>query len=304
VTPKPQTPLILLGSRGFRKACLESCKKFITIRIRAKREAANCDPYKLETLMQPLLYFSYGMTKTGSTLAFQLVRSALDLCGFPQDRVPLDVVNRELQRNFVNHISPRQLDELKNEAKKRGYPIALKTHMRPDPCVVKAIQSGEAIAHACYRDPRDMALSMLDHGAHSRKTGGEEFAELTGLKDAFTNIRSQHDSLTAWLRLPNVMPLYFEDIAFNTAETARRILKQLKLKLDPDVLADVVKTQRFTQKNKAVPCRYPEEMDVDLSAAIATEFAPLIERFITNRSTLTGEIPLPAPQHLRLSARD
>ncbi len=258
--------------------------------------------------MQPLLYFSYGMTKTGSTLAFQLVRSALDLCGFPQDRVPLDVVNPVLRRNFVNHITPHQLEALKNEAKKRGYPIALKTHMRPDPCVVEAIQSGEAIAHACYRDPRDMALSMLDHGQKSRETVGEEFAELTNLEDAFTNIRSQHDSLTAWLRLPNVMPLYFEDIAFNTVETTRRILRQLKLKIDPEVLAEVVQTQRFTQKNKALRLRYPEEMDKTLSATIATEFAPLIERFINNRDYLpsdTGtEILLPAPQHLRLSASD
>ena len=254
--------------------------------------------------MAPLLYFSYGMTKTGSTLAFQLVRTALDLCGFPQDRVPLDVVNPILRRNFVNHITPRQLDALKDEAKKRGYPIALKTHMRPDDCVVEAIQSGEAIAHACYRDPRDMALSMLDHGAHSRKTGGEEFAELTTLEQAFTNIRSQHDSLTAWLRLPGVMPLYFEDIAFNTVETARRILAHLKLKLDPDVLADVVKTQRFTQKNKAVPRRYPEEMETSLSASIAKEFAPLIDRFINNRTNLTAKILLPAPQHLRLSASE
>ncbi len=254
--------------------------------------------------MAPLLYFSYGMTKTGSTLAFQLVRSALDLCGFPQDRVPLDVVNPVLRRNFVNHITPRQMEELKDEARKRGYPIALKTHMRPDPCVVEAIQSGEAIAHACYRDPRDMALSMLDHGAQSRETGGEEFAEITTLAQAFENIRSQHDSLTAWLRLPNVMPLYFGDIAFNTADTARRILAQLKLKLDPHVLAEVVHTQRFTQKNKALPLRYPDEMDPALAAEIGTEFAPLIERFITNRQHLHGEILLPAPQHLRLSASD
>lgn len=254
--------------------------------------------------MQPLLYFSYGMTKTGSTLAFQLVRSALDLCGFPQDRVPLDVVNPVLRRNFVNHISERQFEELKDEAKKRGYPIALKTHMRPDPCVVEAIQSGEAIAHACYRDPRDMALSMLDHGQISRETGGDEFAELHSLEDAFTNIRSQHDSLTAWLRLPGVMPLYFEDIAFNTVETARRILTQLKLKIDPEVLAEVVHTQRFTQKNKALHLRYPEEMDPSLSTSIATEFAPLIKRFIQNRGSLTAEINLPAPQHLRLSASD
>jgi hypothetical protein len=222
--------------------------------------------------MQPLLYFSYGMTKTGSTLAFQLVRSALDLCGFPQDRVASDVVNPVLKRNFVNHISERQLDELKDEARKRGYPIALKTHTRPSPGVVKMLQSGEAIGHACYRDPRDMALSMLDHAENSRARGNAEFAELTSFEQVFTNIRHQFNSLTAWLRLPGMIPLYFEDIAFDTTQVATKILKQLELKIDPEVLADIVKTQRFTQKNKGLRLRYPTEMEQSLSAPIPLNF--------------------------------
>ena len=256
--------------------------------------------------MQPLLYFSYGMTKTGSTLAFQLVRTALDLCGFPQDRVELDVIRARSRWNFVSHISDRQLDELRQEARKRGYPIALKTHTRPDPGIVKMMQSGEAVAHACYRDPRDMALSMLDHGERARQAGNEAFSELTSLPQALENIRHQHNSLTAWLRLPGTLPLYFEDIAFDTVATARRILKQLKLNLDPEVLADVVTTQRFTQKNKALRLRFPEEMSEIDSASIATEYTPLLERFIKNRHSLPddGHITLPPPLHLRTSATE
>lgn len=254
--------------------------------------------------MQPLLYFSYGMTKTGSTLAFQMVRSALDLCGYPQDRLELDVVQDHSEVNFVNHISSRQLDQLRQDAKKRGYPIVLKTHTRPDPCVVKMIQSGEAIAHVSYRDPRDMVFSMLDHAQRSRENGRQSFSNLMTIEQTLSNIRRQHDSLTAWLRLPWIMPLYFEDIAFDAATTARRILTRLRLKLDPDVLAHVVLNHRFTQKNKAVRLRYPEEMEPKLSAEIATEFSPLIDRFIKNRKNLVddGGILLPPPDQLRLTA--
>jgi len=255
--------------------------------------------------MAPLLYFSYGMTKTGSTLAFQLTRSALDLCGFPQDGVQSDVAKADKNRNFVNHVSDKQMESLKQEARERGYPIVLKTHTRPDACIAKALKSGEAIAHACYRDPRDMALSMLDHAENARRKGRKPFSELHTLAQAFTNIRSQHDTLTAWLRLPSVMPLYFEDIAFNTVDTARRILAQLGLKLDPEMLAEVVHTQRFTQKNKALRQRYPDEMDLELAEDIAEEYAPLFERLIKNRHKLPDNgIPLPAPHYLRESAAD
>ncbi len=256
--------------------------------------------------MRPLLYFSYGMTKTGSTLAFQLVRSALDLCGFPQDRVEQDVVPPHLKRNFVDHVSEQQLQALKQEALKRRTPIVLKTHMRPDPGVVKMIQSGEAIAHASYRDPRDMALSMLDHAQKSRAAGAEEFSELTSMELVMENIRGQMNSLTAWLRLPGVMPLYFEDLAFDTQTPAKQILDQLDLKLDPDVLADVVLNHRFTMRNKAVRLRHPTEMDPETSESFASEFAPLIDRFITNRHRLVldGRVQLPPPQQLRTSAKE
>ncbi len=254
--------------------------------------------------MKPLLYFSYGMTKTGSTLAFQLVRSALDLCGYPQDRLGLDVVDRSLRRNFVNHISERQLTELKQEAKKRGHIIVLKTHMRPDPGVVKMIQSGEAIAHAGYRDPRDMMLSMLDHAAKSRAEGESNFAELISTKQVLVNIRHQFDSLTAWLRLPGTMPLCYDDVAFDTETTAKRLLSRLGLGFDAALLADIVQNQRFTQKNKGKSGRYRTEMAPETAAEIGAEFAPFLERFITRRAALPsdGSVLLPPPLQLRTSA--
>ena len=254
--------------------------------------------------MQPLLYFSYGMTKTGSTLAFQMVRSALDLCGYPQDRVDLDVVDSNLRQNFVNHISDQQLEQLKSEAKNRGYPIVLKTHTRPDPCIVKMIQSGEAIAHAGYRDPRDMVLSMLDHAEKSRAEGLSGFGELKTIEQTLENIRGQFNTLTAWLRLPGTMPLYFEDIAFDTVRPMKKILERLKLKFDPDLLSDIVLKQRFTQRNKGVRFRHPNEMSAENSALIAHEFEPFISRFIDNRHMLAtdGRVLLPPPDHLRITA--
>jgi len=256
--------------------------------------------------MQPLLYFSYGMTKTGSTLAFELVRSALDLCGYPQDRLALDAVEATAKVNFVNRLSAEQLETLRNEAKKRGYPIVLKTHARPTPGVVRMIHAGEAIAYASYRDPRDMVLSMLDHGKRARETGQKSFSNLHTAEQALENIRHQHNTLTAWLRLPFTMPLYFEDAAFDTETTAARVLASLCLKLDPVVLSEVVLTQRFTQKNKALRQRYPDEMTPALSSAIKAEFAPLFEHLITNRQNLVddGRIHLPPPQQLRTSAPD
>ena len=256
--------------------------------------------------MRPLLYFSYGMTKTGSTLAFELVRTALDLSGFPQDRLEMEAILDSSSINFVRRLTDSQLTSLSDEAKRRGYPIVLKTHSRPTRALINMILSGEALADASYRDPRDMVLSMLDHGNRARKNGQKSFSNLYTSEDTLENIRHQHNTLTAWLRIPGTLPLYFEDVAFETAAIAKTILERLDLKLDPAVLADVVLSQRFTQKNKAVRLRYPNEMNRKLSSEIEAEFAPLFEKLVSNRhqTYARNHVYLPAPEQLRTSIPD
>ena len=246
--------------------------------------------------MAPLLYFSYGMTKTGSTLAFELARSGLDLCGYPQDPVQLAGVATDARVNFVNTLPQAELENLARHVDKLGHPLALKTHARPPKNLAAMVENGTALVQVSYRDPRDMALSMLDHGTRARASGNQSFSELQTLDQTMDNIRQQFETLSLWLRLPHVLPLYFEDVGFSTKATATRILPRLGLNLDATTLAEVVHQHRFTQKNKAQALRYPEEMDAEQARAIAEEFAPFITRFITNRSTLpTDGRPLLAP---------
>jgi hypothetical protein len=251
--------------------------------------------------MKPLIYFSYGMTKCGTTLAFHMVSEALAQAGFEQHRLPAHLIGPNKKLNFGQHFTDDQADELWETVQSIGHPIAIKTHTRPDPAVVRLIQNGQAIAHACYRDPRDMALSMLDHGKRARANGKSAFAEIETLEDAKNGIRNQCDSLTAWLRLPNVLPLDFEDIAFDMQTTAQRILNQLAITGNPEKIVNAVLDGRFTQFNKGIPHRYKTEMSQQDDRKFAREFAPLLSRLIDKRSLPTdGSIALPPPNELRI----
>jgi hypothetical protein len=284
------------AKRGFNKRFQNHETQKTTIRIRAQQEAANCDSFEPDTLMQPLLYFSYGMTKTGSTLAFELARTALDLCGYPQDPVPIDGVATDARVNFVNTLPPAALADMAAYSRKLGHPLALKTHARPPKDLAAMITRGEALVQISYRDPRDMALSMLDHGTRARASGQKSFSELKTLTQTMENIRQQFKTLSLWLRLPQALPLYFEDVGFQTKASAQRVLQQLGLRLEAETLADVVQQHRFTQKNKARPLRYPDEMPEEQAEAIGQEFAAFIRRFITNRASLpTDGRPLLSP---------
>ncbi len=256
--------------------------------------------------MKPLIYFSYSITKAGSTMAFHLARSALELAGYPQPRFDLGAIAKAKKINFVQSISQDQADEMMRLVDDLGYPIALKSHNRPSPSVVKMVQSGHALAHAVYRDPRDIALSMMDHGAKSRAKGSIAFAEIETLEDAITGIRNQCDSLTAWLRLPGTLPLCYDDVAFDTIKAAQRILDQLQIIGDAEQIAHVVLNNRFTQFNKGKRQRYLTDMHKSDAEAIGVEFAPLLDRFIKNRHKLPmdGSIQLAPPDQLRTTARE
>lgn len=251
--------------------------------------------------MKPLIYFSYGMTKTGSTLAYHMASVTLEWAGYKPKRPPAELLGPNSKINFVQHISDDQAEALCDFAKTNG-PIVLKTHTRPDPAVVRMLQDGRAMAHACYRDPRDMALSMLDHGVRARASGKPAFTEIVTLDDAKIGIRNQCDSLTAWLRLPKVMPLNYEEIAFDMERAVSKTQAQLGIEGEPDDIVSDVLDGRFTQFNKGKSQRYVTEMSAQDSEAFQTEFAPFYEFIHKNpNAPMTGQVALPPPNQLRLT---
>lgn len=240
--------------------------------------------------MKPLIIFSYGMTKCGSTLAFQLARTALEANGFDQPRLSERALGNDRKINFAQHITDEMADLILSETRSIGHPIVIKTHTSLDPAVRRLFEQGHAIGHAAYRDPRDMALSMLDAGQAALASGAAAFSEITDLDAALIAVRDQTAKLAQWLSLPNMLPLCYDDIAFETASVAERMLAQLGQPGDAAAIADKARSARFTQFNKGVRDRYKSEMSPKDSAAIAREFSPFIHHLITHRANL--KLPL------------
>ena len=255
----------------------------------------NLQPKHFRTSLHPLgpmVVFSYGMTKCGSTLAFETARTALARAGFEQPVLSPSTGSKDSRINFFGHIDAAQMKNLVGEVREIGHPIVIKTHSRPDPCVIDLINAGGAIAQATYRDPRDMALSMMDHGAKNRGRGEKPFAEITDLLSACDNIRSQIDTLTQWLYRPNCLPIYYTDIAFKPVPITRRILSHLQLQIPARPLIKHAHERRFTQFNKGLKDRYKSEMSRKDSRAVRSHFETYYKHLITNRKTL-GVPPKP-----------
>lgn len=235
----------------------------------------------------PTAVFAYGMTKSGSTLAFELARTALELSGFPQPILPADATGKTRKINFAAHLDDRNVACLTEAVRDVGHPVVIKTHTRPDPCVIAMIDRREALVQASYRDPREIALSMIDHGNRSRAAGKPAFAEIATLDDAMRDITSQIDSLTQWLYRPNCVPLYYEDVAFRGLATTRRILRRLQLEIPAGRVLRYVLKKRFIQLNLGVKKRYRDQM----SEADQQRFRQTYDLFFRHLIRERGALP-------------
>ena len=225
--------------------------------------------------MQPLLYVSFGMGKSGSTLAFNLVREMLAAAGRAQPQLRSPGTS---DGNFVAALTWEVLGWVREEAEAAGGTVALKTHRRPFLSVRRAIDADWLTGHAVCRDPRDIALSMVDatrKGLGWGRYGGTGFAEP---EDTLPVIRNHVKRFEAWAALPGIVAVHYEMLAFDTETVATRIAAQLGLEVDIPRAVAAAK-RHANQFNIGRSRRWETGMDPGLAAEIGAEFAGFIARW-------------------------
>jgi hypothetical protein len=224
------------------------------------------------------VYVSYGVTKTGSTLAFELVRVVLEQAGVDQSRLPDSVVASAFRNNFLHAVVSEQVPAVLAAAKQRGGLVAVKTHSRPGAGAREAARRGRLIGHVVFRDPRDIVLSLLDAGAQARQRSRPSFSAIVTIEDALIGLGRQVANMNKWLEYPGMMPLLYDRFAFNLERTARLLARQLGVSVDAEKAVAALEG-RFTQRNKAKPSRHVEEMDPADQRRVMDRFGAVYARF-------------------------
>ena len=107
-----------------------------------------------------MVILCYGQTKSGSTLAFELLKGVLDSAGHKQHRLPDGPVDAGSAVNYVEALTRKKLNDIASAVGDRW--IAVKTHSGiADPLFpyVERLQvDGRLHLVVSYRDPRDICL--------------------------------------------------------------------------------------------------------------------------------------------------
>jgi hypothetical protein len=226
-----------------------------------------------------VLILCYGITKSGSTLAFELAKAILDGAGRPQDRLADGVVEPGHHINFINKIDQARIDALLG-AIPEGSAIAVKTHASFAPGMIRYLdrltEEGRLKVHAAYRDPREICLSMVDAGEHARANERKAFSEIATLDDAAENVKRQISNFLRWAAVKDALRLSYNATAFDMEATVTAMAAHLGVQTDAAAVCQTVTETSFTQKNKAVKDRYKDELTVRQNEHLKAMFRAFI----------------------------
>jgi glucuronate isomerase len=228
-----------------------------------------------------VLVLCYGIQKSGSTLAFEMVAAALKTAGFAQAFVRNDRDRKT--RNFVAHITRDKIEELVREIGPDRR-IAVKTHsgfpQALSPWLERLMAEGALRVIASYRDPRDVCLSLLDAGAKSRAAGVKDFAGIVTLDDAADYVERRLAVFARWAALNGTIALDYETVAFTPHDAIDAVEAALGIVSDREAVLRHAFGEAKTLKNKARPARHRDELSAEDHARLTARFGDFIDRCV------------------------
>ena len=141
------------------------------------------------------------------------------------------------------------------------------------------------MGHATYRDPREIALSLVDHGRESQQRGQNpvRFRDLNDATDSLDLIERQLGIFDRWEGLPKIETWYYDDFAFNADLSFDKLARQTGLKPLTKAEREAFDGTAGTKFNKAIQHRWKSELTDEESAEFKTRFGEFYRRLWLRR---------------------
>ena len=178
-----------------------------------------------------MVVLSAGMRKAGSLWYYSLIRDLLVATGHAgasdlDDRFPAAPFVADGKMKCGRLTVPTLARLGAAAALGRSFPV--KTHSRPHRGLRLLMAGGRFRATYVYRDPRDVALSLLDHARHARAEGVDlDLTSLDDLRDALVMVERELDAWEQWMDYDEVLKVRYEDLVADTSGEVARLADHL-----------------------------------------------------------------------------
>jgi hypothetical protein len=225
------------------------------------------------------IYFSYGMTKSASSFVYQLQEQIVSLSHYNLVQIPPKIRENNARENYLEPITDEKIIQILDWIPENSITV-IKTHGAPSKLALKLIGDGKAFASATFRDPRDIAISLTEHGQRSRDKGISDFAEFMNPTDPISEIKIQIEKrFKPWINNPACLPLNYKLIKESPLRVAESLLNQMQMNdIDAkEVLAPFEDKANIIHFNKGEGGRYNSLMTEEEINIFRTEFEDFIE---------------------------
>ncbi len=224
-----------------------------------------------------MIYISYGITKSASTFLYQLTEEVFAVAGRTPCKLGPPYRPKGALDNYFDVVDEKLIQELTEVVGDDD--LVIKTHGPPRGDIASLITSGAVLANASIRDPREIALSMLDHGKRARRWKLAPFVEFQNLDDTLASIDNQIGYFNAWAEIPKVEVFLYNEICFDSRSVVERLASHIGVAIDPDqVLQTFVGNKVIGQFSKGKALRYSEMAPED-QARFLERFSDLHQRY-------------------------
>lgn len=231
----------------------------------------------------PKVVFCHGMTKSASSFATQIVLGLLK-SNIRSGRVN-SVINLRKYRSTSNGLFVGDnedidglLTDIYNDRSLHSNDyIPIKLHRRPTCKIRDYIMDGNAYAISTFRNPLEIALSLLDASNIDRSQNKSRFT-YNSIMDTTNAISYQIDCFRLWRSIDPVITIYFNSLVSNTMFIGEVIAQAINCEFHPKVVDDLLndKCSNIWEFNKGDLDRARVELDIETKIILSEKWSDFI----------------------------
>jgi hypothetical protein len=236
-----------------------------------------------------MLIISAGMQKSGSAYIYNLINDLIISSGNKDARkikknYKLEDI-MQWHNNNIGELDFKVLSKLAYVSVKEGK-LAVKTHDGPTKYHNTLVKLGLIKTIYIYRDPRDVLLSVQDHGRKIIKEGeSHTFANMVKFDDAFWNVKKWINIYKSYKGVKGVFILGYEELINEPLKVINNICDYLNITVSEEDKNNILfKYNKDNPKanmkglhyNKAVVKRYESELTKTENDLFKTNFGEVI----------------------------
>ncbi len=220
-----------------------------------------------------MLILSNGIPKSGSTL-FSWFQKDILMHSIPKNGQELfeqSVNEKHIDGigHFAENIEDKSILEKLISISEENGPFLVKCHTSITDDLKEAVKSGKIIVTLTHRDPRDILLSVIDHGKRDKITNSSKyFAQFQTIEQTIPFVIAQCNIALEWIDSGLVEIFRYQDLISNPHHEILRFCKIINHKPSMNKIDKIVKTYTTSptigmrQYNTGKLLRYKEEMTI------------------------------------------